>query len=105
MSSSDRPVQLTAVFKGVMLPSWLALSFMVTSALGMIAFLLAMFLLKDATTQLNKTTQQLSKEIRILQIHAQDIENVLIRSRLADRKDFAPWAGVDSDQKETTTKP
>ena len=33
----------------------------------------------------------LRKEIRVLQLHAQDTESAMIRAGVAKREDFAPW--------------
>ncbi len=41
-----------------------------------------------------------AREIRILQLHCQDIESVLIRSGAAKRSDFAPWTSGTAGARE-----
>jgi hypothetical protein len=77
---SHIPVYLTAKIEGVVLPSWLAISLAASSIVAVLALL-----------YLAAVCGQMGREIRILQLHAQDIENILIRSNLASRKDFPVW--------------
>lgn len=37
------------------------------------------------------TNQKMEREIRVLQLHVADIQNVMIREGKADRSDFADW--------------
>lgn len=66
--------------KGVVLPSWL-------SATLVGAFVVAVVTMMIMTWALLQNT----KEIRLLDLHTQDIENVLIRQGIAKRGDFAGW--------------
>jgi len=63
----------------VMIPSWLAICFV-------ICFVLSSFTLLMVWTANSK----LVGEIRVLQIYEEDVENVLIRSGIATRQDFVP---------------
>lgn len=76
-----RPVHLTVTLPSgaVMVPAWLALIFVGLFVVSSFALFLVWDSVKSET-----------REIRSLQLYEQDIENVLIRSRLATREDFAP---------------
>lgn len=77
--NEDQP-RLVVKIDGVVLPAWLAV------CLGAAAFLAAIALLLLWTI-----TRDMSREIRVLQLHTQDIESVLIRSGTSTRDDFAAW--------------
>ena len=80
-------MHLTVTVPGVHLPIWsvaaLALAFIFTA----LALLLSIQELSD-----------LRKEIRMLQLHTQDVENVLIRAGSAKREDFAPWGPEETSE-------
>lgn len=79
---------LTVKVEGVVIPSWLAIVF----AVIMLASIIPPILSIDQD-------RKIERELRILQVHTQDIENVLIRRGLAKREDFAPWeAAPDNEQ-------
>lgn len=80
MTGGDEVPRLSVKIEGVVLPPWIAL------ALGAAAFLsgLALILLWGVT-------RDMAREIRVLQLHTQDVESVLIRSGAARRDDFAIW--------------
>lgn len=92
-------VHLVTKIEGVTLPTWLAVALAISAILAAITFL-------DASRQL----ASLAKEVRVLQLHAQDIESVLVRNGIAKRSDFATWsadsapgrraAAEEADQKE-----
>lgn len=65
---------------GVHLPAWLATVVGLALLFSALGFLLALFLLQNAT-----------REIRVLELHTQDVENVLIRQGIATREDFPEW--------------
>ena len=75
------PVNLTVTLPAgsVMIPSWLAVCFV-------LCFVLSTFTLLMVWTANNR----LIGEIRVLQIYEEDVENVLIRSGIATRSDFVP---------------
>lgn len=85
------PVYLTANIRGVVIPTWVALALGVAAFLSAMSLCLSLFLVRDASLAAAAANRELAKEMRILQVHAQDIENVLIRQGLARRSDFAPW--------------
>lgn len=75
-----QPVHLTVKVEGVVLPGWIAIALVATSILASLALLL--------TWSVNR---ELAREIRVLELHVQDVESVLIRSGAAERDDFADW--------------
>lgn len=87
-----RPIFLTVTLaKGsVMGPSWLAILFVGLFVLSSFALVLVW----TSVQEQKEFTRQEIKEIRVLQLHTQDIEVVLERAGIAHRQDFAPW---DSD--------
>lgn len=85
-------------FSGVHVPGWLAAAVAIALLLSALAFLLSLFLIQDIRSDHQREEEALraeivdaTKEIRILQLHAQDIQSVLIQQGLAKRQDFAPW--------------
>lgn len=83
------PVSLKVEIKGTVMPTWLAVSLGCAAVLAAVSLLLMTFLVRDAL-------HEYAVELRVLQLHTQDVEAVLIRSGHANRSDFAPW---DKDQK------
>lgn len=81
MEKRDYDVHLVTKIEGVSMPSWLAIVLCASAVLAALTFL-------DASRQL----ASLAKEVRILQLHAQDIESVLVRNGMARRSDFATWS-------------
>lgn len=63
----------------VMIPSWLAVCFVVCFVLSTFTLVLVW-----------NASSRLVGEIRVLQIYEQDVESVLIRSGIATRADFIP---------------
>ncbi len=80
MEERDQVVRLTIGPGTLVIPAWLG-------GLVVLAFLFSALSL----LLLWNTNQNLEREIRILQLHVADIENVLIRKGVADRSDFADW--------------
>lgn len=80
------PVQLTVTLPAgaVLVPSWVAVVFLACFVFASLALLL--------TWDANRT---LAREVRALQLHVQDVENVEIRAGNAHRTDFAPWTGSE----------
>lgn len=77
---TDSTPQLKVEIKGVVFPTWLAVCLLVLSILAVITLLLAY-----------NQQRLVERELRILQLHCADIENVLIRQGVATRDDFAAW--------------
>lgn len=77
---STAPIHLTAKIEGVVLPAWFAVSLCVVTVMATVTLLFCWM-----------TIQSLNREIRILQLHTADMENVLIRQGIATRQDFAQW--------------
>lgn len=89
--SQQEPQQLVIKLPGVVLPSWLAVCLLATAVLAAIALLLVW-----------QTNVDNIRELRILQLHCADIENVLIRQGVATREDFVtrlPQKPETSNQK------
>lgn len=71
---------LTVKVEGIVLPSWVGAGLLLTTVLSVVALLFVVFYCRD-----------LAREIRVLQLHVQDLEAVEIRSGDAKRDDFAEW--------------
>lgn len=63
--------------RGVVIPTWLAACLLVTAILAALSLLLTW-----------QNQMRIERELRILQLHCSDIENVLIRQGVASRADF-----------------
>lgn len=77
--SQDAP-RLEVHIHGVVIPSWLAVCLLSVAILAAISLLLGW-----------RQQVTLERELRVLQLHCADIENVLIRQGIAEREDFAQW--------------
>jgi len=93
--SSREYVHLTVTLpsNSVMIPAWALLLIIACFVVASIGLLLVW-----------DTNRQESREIRSLQLHVQDVENVLIRSGLAHRSDMASWTEPDEPPKPKTRK-
>lgn len=89
MSESREHVHLTVTLPSgaVMIPSWLGLLFVLSFLLATFALLLVW---QSEQNQIESSKQEM-REIRSLQLHTEDVENVLIRNGLAKREDFILW--------------
>ena len=76
---SDSTPQLNVKIQGVVIPTWLAACLLITAIIAAISMLLGW-----------RQNVILEREIRILQVHSLDIQNVLIRQGIATRSDFIP---------------
>lgn len=74
-------IQLQVKITGVVIPSWLAVVLLILAILASVSALVSW-------ERGYKEQRILEREIRILQVHCQDIENVLIRQGIAGREDF-----------------
>jgi hypothetical protein len=74
--------------RGVVIPTWVAILLSIIGLSASAVVLLAVMIFKDAASDLAKAQVDQTREIRILDVHVQDIENLLIRSGLAKRTDF-----------------
>lgn len=74
---------------GVVIPSWLAVCLLLVAVLAALSLLLGW-----------RQQATLERELRVLQLHSADIENVLIRQGVADREDFAAWKPKNGQSKE-----
>ena len=79
MSEEER-LQVSVIVKGIVLPPWVAVCICGAFIVATFALLLVWQASRDE-----------AKEVRLLQLHVQDVENVLIRHGLARREDFATW--------------
>lgn len=73
--SSDAPniIQI----RGVVVPSWLVVCLLLTAILSAVSSLLQW-----------QSQLRIERELRILEVHCADIQNVLIRQGIATREDF-----------------
>lgn len=78
MSAEDR--HLTVRVEGIVLPAWAGAGLLLTTVLSVVALLFVVTYCRD-----------LAREVRVLQLHVQDLEAVYIRSGNAKRDDFAEW--------------
>jgi hypothetical protein len=74
--------------RGVVIPTWVAILLSIMGFSASVVVLLAVMIFKDAAQDLAIAQSMQTREIRILDVHIQDIENLLIRSGLAKRTDF-----------------
>lgn len=84
------PVCLDVNIRGVVIPTWVAVVLGVMGVAAALVVLLSVVIFKSAADSLLQSQRDQIKEIRILDVHIQDIENILIRNRMAVREDFAP---------------
>jgi hypothetical protein len=91
--AGERDVQVTVKVAGVTMPAWAA----VLLTLAFVFSAVALLIYADAA-------REQAREIRVLQLHAQDIESVLIQQGLAKRQDFAPW-GPDAPTHDVNREP
>jgi len=96
LTDSRERVQLTVILPhgSVMIPSWLMACFLATFLISPLALVLVW----------NESFQQ-TKEIRVLQLHIQDLENVMIRSGAATRSDFIRWTDAKAGREQPRQKP
>lgn len=79
--------------RGVVIPTWVAILLSIVALSGSVIVLLSVLIFKTAADDLRQSQNQQIKEIRLIDLHIQDIENVLIRNGLAKRDDFAQGKG------------
>jgi hypothetical protein len=82
------PICLDVNIRGVVIPTWVAITLASIAALAAGIVLLAVVMFKTATESLVHSQLQQTKEIRLLGLYISDIENVLIRNGIAKREDF-----------------
>lgn len=75
----------------VTLPAWMGVCLAVTAILSAVALLTVLLLINNRAEQMAQTQDRMTKEVRVLQVHVQDVENAMIRLGLAHREDFAQW--------------
>lgn len=80
MPETHEPLVVRVVIPGVVLPGWSVILLALCLVFSAAGFLLAYLQLKET-----------AREIRVLQLHVQDVESVLIRQGVANRDDFAEW--------------
>lgn len=86
MPSQVDPIELKVHIHGIVIPVWFAVCLALSALLATISFLFSWQIL-----------QQVNREIRVLQLQLQDTQAVMIRNDNAQRRDFAPWMGKDSN--------
>lgn len=79
--------------RGVVIPTWVAILLSVMGLSASVVVLLAVLIFKNASEDLKHSLSLQTKEIRLIDLNIQDIENILIRNDLAKRSDFAPRKG------------
>jgi hypothetical protein len=80
MANGDEHLEVKLVIPGVVLPGWTVVLLAFCLVFAASGFLLAYLQVKEQ-----------SREIRVLQLHVQDLESVVIRSGLATRDELALW--------------
>lgn len=86
-------VYLDVNVRGVVLPTWVAITLAGVAALAAGVVLMAVLMFKNAADSLVTSQVAQSKEVRVLGLYIQDIENVLIRNGVAKREDFTQPEG------------
>lgn len=78
----ERPINLTVQLPAgsSMFPSWITVAFIGAFVIASVALILVW-----------EANRELAREVRIMQVHTQDVENVLIRRGIAARQDFVEW--------------
>lgn len=94
--SPSTPVHLDVNIRGVVIPTWVALTLSGVAILAAVIVLLAVLMFKSATESLIQSQATQTREIRLLDLHVQDIENVLIRNKIANREDFVIRPDTDT---------
>lgn len=74
-------------FDGVTMPGWAAVSLVICSVFAATLFLFGIVTLRD-----------LVREVRVLQIHVQDVESALIDAHLMERRNIAGWTAGDNQR-------
>lgn len=82
MAEDRLPICVEVKVHGIVVPAWLVVCLLLLSVLASFSLLL-----------LYRSIDQHTRETRILQLHVQDIESVMIQNGHARRADFAPWPG------------
>lgn len=73
---------------GVVMPTWVAIFLSIMGLSAAVVVMLAVLVFKTAADNLAQNQIQQTKEVRMLGVNIQDIENLLIRSGIATRSDF-----------------
>ena len=75
-----RDAHLTVKVEGIVFPVWVGAGLLLMTILSVAALLFVWIYCRE-----------LGREIRVLQLHVQDVESAMIRSGQANRDDFADW--------------
>lgn len=81
--------------RGVVIPTWVAILLSFMGLTASVVVFMAVLIFRSATEDLKNSQNQQTKEIRLIDLNIQDIENILIRNGLAKRDDFVPRKGDD----------
>lgn len=81
--------------RGVVIPTWVAILLSFMGLTASVVVFMAVLIFRGATEDLKNNQSQQTKEIRLIDLNIQDIENILIRNGLAKRDDFVPRKGED----------
>lgn len=89
----ERPINLTVQLPAgsSMFPSWITVVFIAAFVVASVALLLVWEANRELTQAMHDASKETGRELRILQVHAMDLEDILIRHGLANRQDFAQW--------------
>lgn len=85
MPSTDHRRAVHVQFDGVTMPSWAAASMVMGFIFAAVLFLFGIVTLRD-----------LAREVRILQIHVQDVESALKERGILDGRDVAGWTAEEN---------
>lgn len=84
----NQDTELKVHIHGVVIPTWLAACLLLVAVISAVSFLLSW-----------RQQVYIERELRVLQLHTADIQNVLIRQGVATRDDFAEWKDKNSTDK------
>ncbi len=82
---------LVVKIEGVVLPKWVAIMLAAISVLATVSFLFSLVISQLQERTQHEDSLRIEREVRILQLHAQDIEIVLKQRGIASERDFAVW--------------
>jgi len=92
VSDREYTEHLTVKVEGVVMPAWLATLQGAVTILSVLSLLLVVLAFVPRLDAITARLDGLGKEVRVLELHVQDVENVLVRQGVARRDDFAAWS-------------
>ena len=84
-------LQANTTISGVVVPTWFATLFLAMFAASLLTLSVLYQRIGEMRIEQAARDAWANKQHELFKLHAQDIENVLIRQEQARRDDFAPW--------------